>query len=83
MSKYETTIETENEEEIEVEVDFDFQPAEKMTHDYPGCDASLEINYVETVSGQQEIKLSVDEEERMEEEIMDWINYREEEKWDY
>ena len=83
MSKYETTIETENEEEIEVEVDFDFQPAEKMTHDYPGCDASLEINYVETVSGQQEIKLSVDEEERMEEEIMYWINYREEEKWDY
>ena len=45
MSTYETTMEREN-EEIEVEVDFDFQPAEKMTHDYPGCDASLEINSV-------------------------------------
>ena len=83
MSTYETTIENENEEEIEVEVDFDFSPAEKMTHDYPGCDASLEINYVETVEGRVEIEFSPDEQDRMEEEILDWaVNY-DDERWDY
>jgi len=83
MSKYETTIENEKEEEIEVEVDFDFQPAEKMTHDYPGCNASLEINYVETVDEKRvEIELNPDEQDRMEEEIMDWINNYDDERWD-
>ena len=82
MSTYETTIETENGEEIEVEVDFDFSPAEKMTHDYPGCDASVEINQVQTVDG-KEIELSKEDEELMVEEILDWtVNY-DDERWDY
>ena len=83
MSKYETTIENGNEEEIEVEVDFDFSPAEKMTHDYPGYDAQLDINYVETVEGRVEIELSPDEQNRIEEEIMDWIDNYNDERWDY
>ena len=81
MSTYETTIETEN-EELEIEVDFDLSPAEKMTHDYPGCDASVDINYVETVDG-KEIELSKEAEELMAEEILDWaVNY-DDERWDY
>lgn len=85
MSKYETTIPApaeSNELEIEVEVDFDFQPAEKMTHDYPGCDASVEINYVE-VAGGRTIELSKEDEELLAEEILDWaVNY-DDERWDY
>jgi hypothetical protein len=81
MSTYETTIETE-EAEVEIEVDFDFQPAEKMTHDYPGCDASVEINSVQTVDG-KEIELSEEAEELMEEQIMYWIDNYDDERWDY
>ncbi len=80
MSTYETTIENENEEEIEIEVDFDFSPAEKMTHDYPGCDASVDINYVETVDG-KEVKLTKEAEELMAEEILWSADH--EERWDY
>ena len=29
---------------IEFVAECDFQPAERMTRDYPGCDAELEIN---------------------------------------
>lgn len=83
MSTYETTIETENEEEVEVEVDFDFSPAEKMTHDYPGCDASVEINSIEAADGSKIIELSKEDEELLAEEILDWaVNY-DDERWDY
>lgn len=80
MSKYETTIEN-VEDELEIEVDFDFEPAERMTHDYPGCDAQVTINEV-TVAG-KEICLTKDEEERIVEEIMDYIEYANEENDNY
>ena len=32
--------------EIAVELDYDTSPAEPMTHNYPGCDAELEITSV-------------------------------------
>ena len=82
MSTYKTTIELENGDEIEIEVDFDASPAERMTHDYPGCDASVEINYVE-VAGGKTIELSKEDEELMEEEILDWLITQEDERWDY
>ena len=87
MSTYETTIER-NDEEIEIEVDFDLQPEERMTHDYPGCDASVDVNYAEIVSKkpgcyQREVELSKEEEDRIEEEIMDWVVNSDDERWDY
>jgi hypothetical protein len=82
MSKYETTIELENGEEVDVEVDFDFSPAEKMTHDYPGCDADVEINQVVTVDG-KEIEITKEDEEFIKEQIFDWIDKYDNERWDY
>ena len=35
-----------SEQEIAVDIEYDIQPFEKMTHDYPGCDASCEITSV-------------------------------------
>jgi len=86
MSTYETTIEN-VEDELEIEVDFDFEPAERMTHDYPGSVAQVTIN--EVTAGGKEICLTKDEEERLIEEIFDYIksaneendNYRRNFKW--
>ena len=33
--------------ELEFEVDFDIQKEEKMTRNYPGCPADIEINEIE------------------------------------
>ena len=82
-TKYDTTIELENGDEIEVEVDFDFQPAESMTQYYPGCDAQVDINYVENVENKEEVELTKEDEELMEERIMDWIDSYDDERWDY
>jgi len=32
--------------ELAVELDYDTRPAEPMTHNYPGCDAELELTSV-------------------------------------
>lgn len=80
MSKYETTIENVD-DELEIEVDFDFEPAERMTRDYPGCDAQVTIN--EVLAAGKEICLTKDEEERMVEEIMDYIKFANEENDNY
>ena len=80
MSKYETTIEN-GDDELEIEVDFDFEPAERMTRDYPGCDAQVIIN--EVTGAGKEICLTKDEEERMIEEIMDYIESANEENDNY
>jgi len=32
--------------EIKVEIDYDTSPAEPQTHNYPGCDATLELTSV-------------------------------------
>jgi len=83
MSKYETTIELENGDELEIEVDFDATPAERMTHDYPGCDAEVEINQVVVITTGKEIELSIEDEELLEEEILGWLESYDDERWDY
>ena len=82
MSTYKTTIELENGDEFKIAIDFDATPAERMTHDYPGCDAEVEINYIVTSDG-KEIELSKEDTELMEEEILDWLVSQEDERWDY
>ena len=87
MSEYETTIER-HDREIEIIVDFDFEPAEKMTHDYPECDAQVIINEIRTFDGSyhkngSEVHLTKEQEERLREEIMDWISREDDERWDY
>lgn len=32
--------------ELDVAIEFDYQPPEPMTHDYPGCDAEIDITSV-------------------------------------
>ena len=47
-----------SEQEIQVDIQYDIQPEEKMTHDYPGCDAYCEItSVVDSATGDIEYDL--------------------------
>ena len=59
-------------EEIEIEVDYDYQPHEDSTRHYPGCSEEVDITEV-TVKG-SEICLLPKVKERVEEEILEWID---------
>ena len=42
--------------EIEFEIDFDYQPYERSTLEYPGAEESIQINSIEPVDLQRELK---------------------------
>lgn len=86
MNTYETTIEYKD-REIDVIVEYDYFPAERMTHDYPGCDEDIEITNVEfdgnfTNEERNLIEENINE-EQLRDEIFDYIHSESEERWDY
>lgn len=62
------------EDVVDVEVEFDFQPEERMTRDYPGCPAYIEI--ISVIRGGVDITAFIDETEiqQIEQRIWDILN---------
>ena len=59
----------ETELDVPVTVHFDYQPAERMTRDYPGCEASVEIN--EVLYKGHEVEISKEDEEWLKDAAME------------
>ena len=55
--------------EIDAELEFYYSPAEKMTHDYPGCDEELILESVKACFGDLEID-SIDNLEEFTKEVI-------------